>query len=835
MERRKNRRLLPFIMVILMLASSFAVIGAVSGAETSTQTRAYGDAGKILYIYGDNKTIANEWREYLTDKNYTVDMLPVNGVSNANYYRYNLIMIGTDATGISTEEIKHMYLSDIPILGIGVGGGRLLPIMGLTTYLYSSTSGTDTVDALNVSIYQTPNSISGAPGEIQIYNHIASNIYVMKKSERNLNDTLFIGNWTPNKAYATIAQVNHYMFYGYTQSPKEITANGDGILENIIYYMDKNHGYNIRIPRMLSRINMDGKYSYLFEWYGANFIRLEDTWNNYTAIFEDESYIYLYLQVVNTSDSDYLSVHFESNNSRSVSLQDSTFYVVLSEGGGGVFYREADSSGSWTSFKNPDGVNITAYWNFSSQYCTAEVKILKSYMGLSKNGDNILGFGMQYTNVVSYPSTFRFNEPNTYITAYSQTHWNGQYEEIRTPASYIHPVIDGSFSSSEWNGASQYYLQDESGHGVLVRSLEDGSYLYLGGYISNVSNKESTIRFYFDPNGNGGSAPQTDDVRFSGSKLDNDTFSYTENHGTGSGWSPDKSATNATIKMTMNGNYVYYEMKIPFNVIGITSGTFKDVHMRVHTYIDGSSYTVPYLSYYLKPDEWTLLLTSPAAWGNNYMTFNAHNGTAVTLDGVKSAGEWDDAFLYSYPVSNTPNKNIDMYMKTSGNKLYILAHYSNPTPSNYTNIQLGFDVDYDHNGPLKSGDFAIKIAFNGEINEWRVSGGNWVYTTPSGWSFAMDNSSSSWTIEIAIDYSKLNITMGNAKDIGVITYINDDGAGAQNEPTSGSWFDISTWNRITSSDNWGESTEVPEFSDGILAMMLIVVFAAVAVAARKRR
>ncbi len=835
MYEKSISMVLPILMVILMLASSFAVMGEVSGAEMPTQTRAYGSEGKILYIYGNNKTLADDWRSYLISLNYSVDLLPQNGLKNAEYKNYNMVIVGTDAIYIPSKEALNMYRSNVPIIGTGYGGGRFAPVLGMTAHFYYGNTHTYEISALNLSIYHTPSEVSGVPGNIQLYNTLGDGIYLITKSDRNSNDTLFFGNWTGDSTYSPMAQINNYLFYGYTQSPKELTNEGNTLMKNIIYYMDKNHGYNVYIPRMISRITMDGKFTNIFEWYGAHFIKLDDTWDNYTGIFEDENYIYLYLQVVNTSSNyDYLSVHFESNNSRNSTQQQSTFYVLLSESSGGVLYRDVGASGSWSSFKHPDGVNITAYWVFGSQYCTAEVKLLKSYMGLDKNGDNLLGFGMQYTNITNYPSTLNFRNPSTYLTAYSQYHWKGQYEEISTPSSYISPIIDGKMNADEWNGASQYYLQDKTSNIIYIRSMADGSYLYLGGYLTNFSGKESTIRFYFDPNGDGGSAPQTDDIRFWGSKLSNDTLIAKESHGTGSGWSIGEAPTNATIKLTMRGSYVYYEMKIPLNVLGITSGTFRDVHMRVHTYINGYGYTVPYDSDYLKPDEWTLLLTSPSAWGNNNMTFDAHNGTAVTIDGNMSGGEWDDAFHCTYPVSNTL-KNLDMYMKTSGDKLYILAHYLNPTPSNNTNIQLGFDVDYNHDGSPKSGDFAIKIAFNGDIKEWHVSGGNWVYATPSGWSFAMNNSTSSWTIEIAIDYSKLNIITGNAKDIGVIVYMVDDGAGAQNEPTDGSWFDTSTWSRITSSDNWGESTEVPEFSDGLLAMMLIVVFVAVAVVARKRR
>ena len=816
-----------------MLTSTFVIFGGANGAEMSTNTKAYGDAGKILYVYGSNKTLANEWRGYLTNLNYAVDLLPQNGLMDAEYYNYNLVIIGTDADSILYQEVFNMYRSDIPIIGIGGGGGRFAPILKMTTHFYYSGSYTNSISASNLFVYSTPNTISGVPGNIQLYNAPGSDIYLLSKSERNLNETLFFGNWTGNSMYSPIAQINNYLFYGYTISPTELTSSGNALLENIIYYMDKQHGYNVYIPRMLSRITMDGEYSYLFEWYGAHFINLDDTWNNYTAIFEDESYIYLYLQVLNTSSSDYLTVHFENNNSRSTSKQESTFYVMLAESWSGVKYRDVDSSGSWSSFKDPDGVNIIAAWVFGLQYCTAEVKILKSYMGLNKNGDNLLGFGMQYTDVINYPSTFVYYNPSTYITAYSQNHWNGQYEEISTPASYIYPIVDGMYTSSEWNGASQYFIQDSNGNSIFVRSTADSPYLYLGGYISNVSGITESLYFYFDPEGNGGSSPQTDDIRFWFTKSGSNSFEYYEEHGTGTGWSSPISPENATMKMTMRGNYVYYEMKIPYNVLGINIGTFKDIHMRVRSEIGSSYYEIPYGSSYTMPDEWTLLLTSPSAWGSDYMTFDAHNGTVVTVDGTMSPGEWDDAFYYSYPVSVT-TKHLSMYTKTVDQKMYILLYYPNPSSSD-TYIDLAFDVNYDHDGALKNGDFAIRVEFTGGSMEWYASGGNWVSTTPSGWIYAMDKSSHNWTVEIMINFAKLNIVPGEEKDIGVIVYLQDYGSGKQNEPVFGDWYNTSTWNRITSSDNWGGSTVVPEFNTELIAVMFIAIFAVITTLVKKRR
>jgi len=825
-------------MVILMLASSFAVIGAVSGAETptSTETRATSSEGRILYVYGNDKMLANEWREYLTNLNYLVDLLPQAGMANAQYSHYNMVIVGTDATTIPFTEIKTMYRSEVSIIGIGNGGGRVSTILGMTPQHFVSGANTQDIIAEDISIYNTPLSVPGVPGTVQLYSEPASNIFLLMRAQRDANSTLFLGNWSANTSYSPIVQINSYMYYGFIQSPKVLTSAGDAFLQNVIYYMNSRHNYNIPIPRMTSRINFDGQYSYLFEWYGARFIYVDHTGKNYTGMFEDESYIYIYINILKTDDTDYLSIHFEKNNSRMLMPQKSTFYVILSESKGGVKYREFNAStGNWDAFKNPDGTNIDAAWNFGTQYYTAEIKISKAYMGLNKGSEQLLGFGIQYTNVTNYPSTLSWSNPSTYLTAYSQNHWKGQYEEISTPSSYRAPVVDGVISSPEWNGASQYYLQDSVGHPVYVNSMVVGSYLYLGGYIANISGRISTIWFYFDPNGNGGSEPQTDDFRFRGSKQSDDTFTYQESHGTGSGWASEEPLTNATMKMTMWRDYVYYELKIPLNILGITPGTFKDVHMRVRSYVNGSGYNVPFESSYVKPDGWTLLLTSPSAWGSDPMTFDAHNGTAVTLDGVKSSGEWDDAFPYYYSVSGT-TKYISMYTKTYNEALYIYLHYSNPVDKTEdTLVELGFDVDYDHDGTPRDGDFVIEVNYLGQAREWYPGSTYWNETNPSGWSFAIDNSSSGWSVEIMIPYEKLNLTPGDDKDVGMVLYFTDGSSISQNQPVFSSWWDTSTWNRITSSDNWGGSIEVPEFSSGIIAMMLIAVFAVVAVVARKRR
>ena len=122
MGRNIIKKFLPLLIVGLVLASSFAIMGGVSGAEMPTASRAYGDGGKILYIYGNDKSLAQDWRVYLEDKDYKVDLLPQDGVMNAEFAMYDLIIIGNGSNSIGSAVLKDMYRSGVPILGIGNGG-----------------------------------------------------------------------------------------------------------------------------------------------------------------------------------------------------------------------------------------------------------------------------------------------------------------------------------------------------------------------------------------------------------------------------------------------------------------------------------------------------------------------------------------------------------------------------------------------------------------------------------------------------------------------------------------------------------------------------------------
>ena len=87
-------------------------------------------------------------------------------------------------------------------------------------------------------------------------------------------------------------------------------------------------------------------------------------------------------------------------------------------------------------------------------------------------------------------------------------------------------------------------------------------------------------------------------------------------------------------------------------------------------------------------------------------------------------------------------------------------------------------------------------------------------------------------MEIEIDYSKLEIIPGVDSKLGFVVAIIDDGTNIEVGPQDGSFYNTTTWNTITTSDNWGISA-VPEF--GTFAMLGVIGIVAVLVILRKKK
>lgn len=181
-----------------------------------------------------------------------------------------------------------------------------------------------------------------------------------------------------------------------------------------------------------------------------------------------------------------------------------------------------------------------------------------------------------------------------------------------------------------------------------------------------------------------------------------------------------------------------------------------------------------------------------AVFGYNEVV--APYGPAPTIDGTVGSGEWGGAALsFAY---------TQIFTKQDGNNLYVAfidTDDSNPhiplTGEDYSMIL--FDVDNDRKFSLQPDDLWLMVERNGTLLEARVTTGQWTnMPTVSGWEARAVSSSQMWQCEFNISYSKIGVTAGVAKTIGVV-FANTHGPRNVSEHVY-SWpsYDEMSWTQI---------------------------------------
>ncbi len=830
------------IVGIVLLVSGLMVLPSTLFAGSNVATnkgKAYGDSGKILYIYGNDKMLADEWKDYLEGKDYEVELLPVDGLLNAQYKNYDLIIIGDDTLGMwnanYTEQIK---MSRVPVLGIGGGGIDVFTKIGLDINFGNSMSITSDGSIYvpkKLTIYREPTDISGVPGSIGLYTSgaLIHSIYAPTLDKNSSVCYAYDSNFSN---HATIIEQDIYTYWGYVQSPTLLTSDGDILLSNLIYYIFNNF---VAVPYLIMYVVMDGTGTYWLEWLDAKPISVGE---NYTYMKEDQDYLYFYLSVKNTSTNDFTLIWFETTNNRTIGTDVGCFYIILSESQNGVKVRKAQSYAppgdwsGWGSFEDPDGVNISAAWNFGSSYLTAEVRILKSYLSATLGSSKYISFGAHAgnSNGISgrFPDTFYWLDATTTVTMVSRNHWYGHYMYIQSKYKKAKPTIDGHVGNDEWYSSEAYSLFTPNGNYSSIKVLHDNSAIYMGITITNTSGDES-IYLYFDTNCDGGTLPHQDDLEIWGGESISG-FYLSEHNGTGSGWGTTQPYSDE-YAFGYSGTYLYFEIKIPFSKLGITAGEFKKIHMAIVIKYDsgGEFLRMPKNHAHLIPNTWTLVLYPADIWQTNRVdALDAPESLfSVNVDGQYNSDEWKDAFYYSIPLSNA--KTLHLYIKNNGAYLYILARYYKPNPTNLTFINFYFDVGYNHSGGPQPDDYCLRVVYNGSMVEFQGTGGNWAKVTPIGWVGAAQNISNYWNVEIAVDLSKLGITPGDDTDLGFMIYIYDYSRISEHWPEAINSLDLSTYARLTSSNNWG-NIPVMEINPLSILMISALVLAVATIGIRKK-
>lgn len=831
MLMKKILALSVFFVVGLLI---FSVIpGNASGDEKLKAT--YGWAGKILYIYATDKPVANEWKNYMEDKGYDVELLPVDGLLNAHYYQYDIIMIGNDTQGKWDESLARVIkMSRVPAIGIGLGGLEIFGDMGLSIRWGSSMvidNAGDLYVPKKLTVYREPNDITAVPG---IMSALSTGVksYGIYGPILNSSLTTIYAYDSGFQQHAMIVQEDIYMYFGLNASPSIFTTEGDALFSNILHHLIYSF---VTIFPTTRPITLDGINTGITEWFGQKRIGMGD---NYTYLSEDGDYFYIYMRLKNSSSNDYMVSWFETTNNKTPGTDVGCFYVILSEYQHGVKVRRATgfstTGNNWSLFEDPDGNNITAAWVFDSAVLTAEVRIKKSYMGIEPGKARHIGFGATVgPSLKSFPETFDWKNATSSTTLLSINHWLGYKENIYSAYMEGSPTMDGHVDDAEWACASWYYKYSPQENLSYIGFMHNESHIHLRAWMENTSGLDA-IYLFFDTNSDGGSSPQTDDIEIWGGESPSGVF-MNMHRGTGTGWGSTQ-AYPYRYAFGYSDSKLYLEMEIPFSILGITSGEYKDIKFGfLFSYNSGGDQAkVPYNLFYLNPDSWNMTLYPRDHWNTNKPgALDAPElVTSVTIDGTIVNFEWEDSFMYASTLSN--GKGIWMMFKNDGTYLYIATKYYSPVPNSLTYVNFYFDVNYDHAGMPGNEDYFMRVRYDGTLQEFQGTGSGWQLVSRSGWSAYTNNVSNWWEIEMRIELSKFGISPGDNKDVGFMVMVNDYGKLQEYWPVADSSTSLLSYTRLTSSNNWGNPNEIPEINT---AMIMVITLGIMAVSAivRKRR
>jgi hypothetical protein len=188
-------------------------------------------------------------------------------------------------------------------------------------------------------------------------------------------------------------------------------------------------------------------------------------------------------------------------------------------------------------------------------------------------------------------------------------------------------------------------------------------------------------------------------------------------------------------------------------------------------------------------------------------------GSSPIIDGVIDVEEWTDAEMIYFGCTQT-------FVKQDGINLYGGFNVSLSKLGNLTYVAMFCDVNHDAGPTLQADDFVIAIFRDGTLLEQNVTNGNWNPnpTNVSGWTAKANSTADIWQAEFNITYSKINVTAGIAKTIGVMFSICKTPSVHYYWPSPTSAYSPSTWGDITSTGyDW-----IPEFcSLAILPLFMI--------------
>jgi hypothetical protein len=187
-------------------------------------------------------------------------------------------------------------------------------------------------------------------------------------------------------------------------------------------------------------------------------------------------------------------------------------------------------------------------------------------------------------------------------------------------------------------------------------------------------------------------------------------------------------------------------------------------------------------------------------------TIDVTTGTAPTIDGTMGAGEWTDA---SWVSTNMAGVVATIYYKHDQNNFYVAFECGENSMS-----EIYFDINNDGGTNPQSDDFLLHASMATYENPGTGSGWG-TQSNANGWSA---NTGFIPVREFSVSYTKLGITAGTAKTIGV-AFRDMIQSGMGYWPAAATDNNPNSWADMSSSDNWGTggpANKLPILAGGLV-------------------
>ena len=200
------------------------------------------------------------------------------------------------------------------------------------------------------------------------------------------------------------------------------------------------------------------------------------------------------------------------------------------------------------------------------------------------------------------------------------------------------------------------------------------------------------------------------------------------------------------------------------------------------------------------PDAPGAPLTLPPPWlGDDDVADAPYNWNTPTVDGRIDPGEYAGAGKVSFAGIGG---DVEAFFKQDAATLYIALELPDQV-NNAPRVSLFVDSNNDDANTPQVDDYLLVVSRDGSlVMEYSGDGSGWgVPTAATSWTASTTETMSGWSIEFGIDYTKLDISVGAFKEIGLA--MNNWSPGDNFWPAGATSNQPSTWGSLVSSSDWG--------------------------------